>query len=65
MVYYGICAALKSISKLGNNNIITNVQLNVLMTAIITAISGTSDRLKLASTTVTYIKGVYTCDSFY
>lgn len=39
MVYYDICAVLKSFSKPGNNNIITNVQLNVLVTAIITAIS--------------------------
>lgn len=41
------------------------MQLNVLMMAIIIDISGTTGRLKVACTTITYIKGVYTCDNFY
>ena len=41
------------------------MQLSVLMTAIIAAISGTTGRLKLARTSVMCIKGVYTCDCFY
>lgn len=64
MVYSSMCGVLKSISKPGNNSMTTNMQLSVLMTAIIAAISGTTGRLKLARTSITCIKGVYTCDGF-